>query len=238
MKTIKQLKVKTPSSNYSIYFGNDFINSFPLKKISNSKEIFFIFDSKLPDLSIRKVKSFIRKSKPSKFESFRFIANEKNKSFGGRARQLKKQGFTFDMGPSWYWMPDVFEKYFKDFDKDINQYLNLKRLDPSYRVFFDDEVIDIPANYESLKELLESMEEGSGDKLDKFLKQAEKKYKIGIENLVYKPGLSISEFINKETLSGVLQLDVFQKMHKHIRKYFKDEKIIKLIDGYFVIIFL
>ena len=140
------------------------------------------------------------------------------------------------MGPSWYWMPDVFEKYFKDFDKDINQYLNLKRLDPSYRVFFDDEVIDIPANYESLKELLESMEEGSGDKLDKFLKQAEKKYKIGIENLVYKPGLSISEFINKETLSGVLQLDVFQKMHKHIRKYFKNEKIIKLLE--FPILFL
>ena len=80
------------------------------------------------------------------------------------------------------------------------------------------------------------MEEGSGDKLDKFLKQAEKKYKIGIENLVYKPGLSISEFINKETLSGVLQLDVFQKMHKHIRKYFKNEKIIKLLE--FPILFL
>ena len=161
---------------------------------------------------------------------------EKNSKLGGRARQFSSKGFTFDMGPSWYWMPDVFEKYFKDFDKDINQYLNLKRLDPSYRVFFDDEVIDIPANYESLKELLESMEEGSGDKLDKFLKQAEKKYKIGIENLVYKPGLSISEFINKETLSGVLQLDVFQKMHKHIRKYFKNEKIIKLLE--FPILFL
>ena len=161
---------------------------------------------------------------------------EKNEQPGGKASLLKKDGFQFDMGPSWYWMPDVFEKYFKDFDKDINQYLNLKRLDPSYRVFFDDEVIDIPANYESLKELLESMEEGSGDKLDKFLKQAEKKYKIGIENLVYKPGLSISEFINKETLSGVLQLDVFQKMHKHIRKYFKNEKIIKLLE--FPILFL
>ena len=161
---------------------------------------------------------------------------EKNSKLGGRARKFSFKGFTFDMGPSWYWMPDVFEKYFKDFDKDINQYLNLKRLDPSYRVFFDDEVIDIPANYESLKELLESMEEGSGDKLDKFLKQAEKKYKIGIENLVYKPGLSISEFINKETLSGVLQLDVFQKMHKHIRKYFKNEKIIKLLE--FPILFL
>ena len=161
---------------------------------------------------------------------------EKNSKLGGRARQFSSKGFTFDMGPSWYWMPDVFEKYFKDFDKNINEYLNLKRLDPSYRVFFDDEIIDIPANYESLKELLEGMEEGSGDKLDEFLKQAEKKYKVGIENLVYKPGLSIKEFINKETLSGVLQLDVFQNMHKHIRKYFKNEKIIKLLE--FPILFL
>ena len=161
---------------------------------------------------------------------------EKNSKLGGRARQFSSKGFTFDMGPSWYWMPDVFEKYFKDFDKNINEYLNLKRLDPSYRVFFDDEIIDIPANYESLKELLEEMEEGSGDKLDEFLKQAEKKYKVGIENLVYKPGLSVKEFINKETLSGVLQLDVFQNMHKHIRKYFKNEKIIKLLE--FPILFL
>jgi phytoene desaturase len=161
---------------------------------------------------------------------------EKNSKLGGRARQFSSKGFTFDMGPSWYWMPDVFEKYFKDFDKNINEYLNLKRLDPSYRVFFDDEVIDIPANYKSLKELLEGMEEGSGEKLDQFLKQAEKKYKVGIENLVYKPGLSIKEFINKETLSGVLQLDVFQNMHKHIRKYFKNEKIIKLLE--FPILFL
>ena len=161
---------------------------------------------------------------------------EKNSKLGGRARQFSSKGFTFDMGPSWYWMPDVFEKYFKDFDKNINEYLNLKRLDPSYRVFFDDEIIDIPANYESLKELLEGMEEGSGDKLDEFLKQAEKKYKVGIENLVYKPGLSVKEFINKETLSGVLKLDVFQNMHKHIRKYFKNEKIIKLLE--FPILFL
>ena len=161
---------------------------------------------------------------------------EKNSKLGGRARQFSSRGFTFDMGPSWYWMPDVFEKYFKDFNKNINEYLNLKRLDPSYRVFFEDEIIDIPANYESLKELLEGMEKGSGDKLDDFLKQAEKKYKVGIENLVYKPGLSIKEFINKETLSGVLQLDVFQNMHKHIRKYFKNEKIIKLLE--FPILFL
>tara|TARA_B100001758_G_scaffold135995_1_gene117169 strand:- start:1878 stop:3356 length:1479 start_codon:yes stop_codon:yes gene_type:complete len=161
---------------------------------------------------------------------------EKNSKLGGRARQFSAKGFTFDMGPSWYWMPDVFEKYFKDFGKDINDYIKLKRLDPSYKVFFDDEVIDIPADYNSLKDLLDSMEEGSGDKLDEFLAQAEKKYKVGIENLVYKPGLSLSEFIDKDTISGIFKLDVFKSMYNHIRKYFKNEKIIKLLE--FPVLFL
>ena len=162
---------------------------------------------------------------------------EKNSTHGGRARKFSSKGFTFDMGPSWYWMPDVFEKFFKDFDKNINDYINLKRLDPSYRVYFsNDEKIDIPADYESLKELFESLEEGSGLKLDEFLKQAEEKYKVGINNLVYKPGLSITEFMNYETISGALKLDIFKSMHTHIRKFFKNEKLIKLLE--FPILFL
>ena len=161
---------------------------------------------------------------------------EKNSKLGGRARQFSSKGFTFDMGPSWYWMPDVFEKYFNDFDKNIEDYLKLKRLDPSYKVFFDDGHIDVPANYQELKELFESMEEGSGDNLDLFISQAEKKYKVGIQNLVYKPGLSIKEFIDRDTITGVFQLDIFKSMHSHIRKYFKNEKIIKLLE--FPILFL
>ena len=161
---------------------------------------------------------------------------EKNSKLGGRARQFSSKGFTFDMGPSWYWMPDVFEKYFNDFDKNIKDYLKLKRLDPSYKVFFDDGHIDVPANYQELKDLFESMEEGSGDNLDLFISQAEKKYKVGIQNLVYKPGLSIKEFIDRDTITGVFQLDIFKSMHSHIRKYFKNEKIIKLLE--FPILFL
>ena len=161
---------------------------------------------------------------------------EKNSKLGGRARQFSSKGFTFDMGPSWYWMPDVFEKYFNDFDKNIEDYLKLKRLDPSYRVFFDDEHIDVPANYQELKDLFESMEEGSGENLDLFISQAEKKYKVGIQNLVYKPGLSIKEFIDNDTITGVFKLDIFKSMHSHIRKYFKNEKIIKLLE--FPILFL
>ncbi len=161
---------------------------------------------------------------------------EKNSKLGGRARKFNSKGFTFDMGPSWYWMPDVFEKYFNDFGKKISDYLKLNRLDPSYKVFFKDEVIDIPSDYAALKDLFESIEEGSGEKLDKFLEQAEKKYKVGIQNLVYKPGLSLTEFLDRETFSGIFQLDVFQSMHKHIRKYFNDERLIKLLE--FPILFL
>ena len=132
---------------------------------------------------------------------------------------------------------DVFEKFFSDFGKKIGDYVNLKRLNPSYRVYFpENEKLDIPADYEELKELFEELEEGAGEKLDQFISQAETKYNVGVKNLVYKPSLSVREFINKETISGALKLDIFNSMHKHIRKFFKNEKIIKLLE--FPILFL
>ena len=162
---------------------------------------------------------------------------EKNSKVGGRARKFTAKGYTFDMGPSWYWMPDVFEKFFSDFGKDIGDYVNLKRLNPSYRVYFpENEKLDIPADYEELKELFEELEEGAGEKLDQFISQAETKYNVGVKSLVYKPSLSVKEFINKETITGALKLDIFNSMHKHIRKFFKNEKIIKLLE--FPILFL
>jgi phytoene desaturase len=93
---------------------------------------------------------------------------EKNAIPGGRARQMKAEGFTFDMGPSWYWMPEVFERYFNQFGKKVSDYYILERLDPSYRVYWQEEPMDIPADYEALKELFESIEPGSGASLDKF----------------------------------------------------------------------
>src|SRR5215217_4246074 len=113
---------------------------------------------------------------------------EKGETAGGRARQLKKEGFTFDMGPSWYWMPDVFERYFKQFGKKVSDYYSLKRLDPSYRVYWENGFDDIPADYNALKNLFEKIEKGSAEKLDHYLKEALIKYKIGIRDLVYKPG--------------------------------------------------
>ncbi|MEP0368682.1 MAG: phytoene desaturase family protein [Cyclobacteriaceae bacterium] len=161
---------------------------------------------------------------------------EKNAEPGGRARKFSDSGFTFDMGPSWYWMPDVFEHFFSQFNKKPSDYYELKRLDPSYRVKFKNEFIDLPANMQELESLFESIETGSSSQLRKFLKQAEFKYHVGINDLVYKPSRSLTEFIDPKLLAGVLRMDVFTSMSKHIRKFFKNEKLIQLLE--FPVLFL
>ncbi|MEI9946714.1 MAG: phytoene desaturase family protein [Chitinophagaceae bacterium] len=161
---------------------------------------------------------------------------EKNATPGGRARQLKENGFVFDMGPSFYWMPDVFERYFAQFGKKVTDYYQLHRLDPSYRIYWNDGFTDIPADLDELKFLFESLEPGSAAKLDEYLKGAAYKYNVGMNNLVYKPARSITEFMEWETIKGIFKLDVFTSIKKHIHKYFKHPKIRQLME--FPVLFL
>ena len=162
---------------------------------------------------------------------------EKNSSIGGRARQFSDSGFTFDMGPSWYWMPDVFESYFKRFGKSVSDYYQLKRLDPSYQVVYgQNDGMPIPAEMKELEALFESIEKGAGLQLREFLKQAAYKYEVGINKLVYKPGRSLSEFASLKLLIDVIRMDVFQSMSKHVRKFFRHPKLIQLME--FPVLFL
>lgn len=162
---------------------------------------------------------------------------EKNAQLGGRARQFSSEGFTFDMGPSWYWMPDVFEKFFNDFGHTVSGFYDLKRLSPSYRVFYPaKEIIDIPASLDELYALFERIEPGSTPHLKRFLNEAAFKYEIGITEMVQKPGRSITEFIDLELAKNALKLDVFKPFSKYIRKYFKDPRLLQLLE--FPILFL
>jgi len=161
---------------------------------------------------------------------------EKHNTPGGRARQFKEDGFTFDMGPSWYWMPDVFERYFKCFGKKSSDYYSLKRLDPSYRIFWEDEIMNVPADYGELKKLFEKKEPGSGKRLDKYLEQAAYKYNTGINKLVQKPGQSWREFIDADLIKGIFKLEVFSSIKKHIHKYFKDPALRQMLE--FPVLFL
>ena len=161
---------------------------------------------------------------------------EKNSTPGGRACQLKENGFTFDMGPSFYWMPDVFERYFEQFGKKPADYYSLRRLDPSYRIYWKDGFTDLPADYKSLQNVFESIEPGSAAKLDKYLRGAAYKYDVGIQKMVYKPGLSVTEFLDWEILKGVFKLDVFTSIKKHIYKYFKHPRLRQIME--FPVLFL
>lgn len=162
---------------------------------------------------------------------------EKNDTPGGRARKFEAEGFVFDMGPSWYWMPDVFDNYFGHFGKKPSDYYNLLRLDPSYTVVFgENKFIPIPADLQKFRDLLESMEPGVGPKFDEFMDQAAYKYKVGIQDLVYRPSRSLFEFTSPSLLVDIIRMDVFQSMAKHVRKFFKNEEIIRLME--FPVIFL
>jgi phytoene desaturase len=161
---------------------------------------------------------------------------EKHDLPGGRARKFKAEGFTFDMGPSWYWMPDIFERYFNAFGKKVSDYYALKRLDPSYRVYFEKEGWDIPANYKELQNLLESVEPGAAKALDAFMAEAKFKYDVGVGKLVHNPGLSLTEFLDMDLIQGVFKLDVFQSMKKHVAKFFKHPSIQSLME--FPVLFL
>ena len=164
------------------------------------------------------------------------IVLEKHDQPGGRARHFKTDGFTFDMGPSWYWMPDVFDRYFASFGKKTSDFYQLIRLDPSYTIFWDEGEMDIPADYNALKALFESLEPGAGYQLDAFMNEAAYKYRVGINKLVFKPGQSLLEFLDAELIAGLFKLDVFNDIKAHIGKYFKHPRIRQMME--FPVLFL
>ncbi|MCC4211145.1 phytoene desaturase family protein [Leeuwenhoekiella parthenopeia] len=160
---------------------------------------------------------------------------EKNSSAGGRARQLKREGFTFDMGPSWYWMPDVFERFFQDFGKSASDYYSLEKLGPAYRVYFGPgDYISIPDTLEKIKLIFEQEEPGSGAKLQRFIDEAGKNYDVAIKDLVYRPGVSPLELVTPATIKKIGSF--FSTISKDVRKSFKNPKLVQILE--FPVLFL
>lgn len=144
---------------------------------------------------------------------------------------FSSEGFNFDMGPSWYWMPDVFERFFNHFGSSVSEQYDLKRLDPGYRIYFgQDDITDIPADMGALKALFEEFEPGSGKALDRFMKEAGYKYQKGIQDLVYRPSRSVFEFADPSLLKDLFRLQLFSSMRKHVHGLFKNDKIRKILE--------
>jgi phytoene desaturase len=160
---------------------------------------------------------------------------EKNPQLGGRARSFTEQGFTFDMGPTWYWMPDVFERFFEDFGKKTDDYYSLERLSPGYRVYFgDDNFVDIAAELDKIKATFEKLEPGSAQQLQKFLDKAGKNYEIAIKDLVYKPGISPLELVTMDTVFELKQF--YLTIQDYVRKHFNDTRLQQILE--FPVLFL
>ncbi len=159
---------------------------------------------------------------------------EKNDSVGGRASQFIKNGFTFDMGPSWYWMPDIFDKFFADFNKKTSDYYQLDKLSPAYKIFFSDDIITIGDSMDKICVEFERIEPGSSKELKKFIQEAQINYDIAINKIVLRPGLSPLELISKETILKVDQF--FKTISSQVRKRFKNPKLISTLE--FPVLFL
>jgi phytoene desaturase len=160
---------------------------------------------------------------------------EKNSHFGGRARLLERDGFKFDMGPTFYWMPDVFESFFNDFGKHVSDFYTLQKLNPAYKVYFSkDDFVEIADNLEDISKEFERVEKGSSVKLKEFIDLAKDNYELVMDSLVYKPGLNPMELVNLDTIKklGLFVSTIAQKVSKTVN----DHRLRKILE--FPILFL
>lgn len=162
---------------------------------------------------------------------------EKHDIPGGRARQFTtSNGFTFDMGPSWYWMPDIIESFFNDFDCKSSDFFELVALDPQFEMIFSDMKMAVPESFQEMKALFESLEKGAAEKLDHFMKDAQYKYEVGMKDFVQKPCHSWLEFMSPKIATSALKLDLLTNFRSYVAKNFKNQKLKTLME--FPVIFL
>lgn len=157
---------------------------------------------------------------------------EKNGDPGGRARQLKTaEGYIFDMGPSWYWMPDVYERFFNDFGYTVSDLYKLELLDPAFEIVFGkNDTVTVPGSFSEVCFLFETIEKGAGKRLVQFMEEARFKYEVSMSGMVYKPGLSLLEFADMKLLRQASRLQMFSSLSRHVRKYFSHPKLIALLE--------
>ncbi len=156
---------------------------------------------------------------------------EKNSGPGGRAMVFRDQGYTFDMGPSWYLMPDIFERFFALLDRGVADYYTLVRLDPSYRIYFGrDDFVDVSSGLDENFALFERMEQGAGERLRAYLAQAEYEYNVAVNEFLYREYRTIFDFFNKRTAVEGRKLHVFENLAKYTRRYFENDRLRKVLS--------
>ncbi|WP_336364331.1 phytoene desaturase family protein [Halalkalicoccus salilacus] len=162
---------------------------------------------------------------------------EKNEALGGRASRLEAEGFRFDMGPSWYLMPDVFERFFDDFGRSPDEYYGTERLDPHYRIFFKDgDRVDVSPDIETTKETFEEYEPGAGEALERYLEKSELNYEVGMEHFVYEDRPRFRDWADLDVLRNARGLSLIGSMQDHVEEYFEHPKLQQIMQ--YTLVFL
>ncbi|MEQ9229122.1 MAG: phytoene desaturase family protein, partial [Cyclobacteriaceae bacterium] len=161
---------------------------------------------------------------------------EKNAEVGGRARKFEAEGFMFDMGPSWYWMPDVFERYYNYFGKTASDFYELQKLDPAFRLFFPDQTLDMPGEPDGVYDFFEQLEPGSTEALQSFMKDAAFKYEVGVHDIIYRQPDGLKPFLNWKVMSSAARLQLLKAISKHIASYFDHPYLRQVLE--FPVLFL
>jgi phytoene desaturase len=162
---------------------------------------------------------------------------ERHDRVGGVAGLLEAEGFRFDTGPTWYLMPDVFERFFAQFGRSPDDYYDLERLDPHYRVFWKDgDRADVTADTAQVTSLFESYEAGAGEALEEYLGVAEETYEIGMEQFVYEDRPRLRDFLDPEVALAARGLTFLGSMQEHAADYFDHPKLQQLVQ--YTLVFL
>jgi len=163
---------------------------------------------------------------------------EKNDQLGGRASRLHREGFRFDMGPSWYMMPDVFERFFAHFGREPGDYYDLDHLDPHYRVFFTDgDRVDVTGDRDQLRAVFESYEQGGGAALAEYLDTSERHYETAMPHFVYQDRHRLRDYVDPAVLRAApVGLSLVGSMEDHVAKFVDHPKLRQLLQ--YTLVFL
>ena len=167
-------------------------------------------------------------------DGFKVTLLEKNQQVGGRARLWHTDGYTFDMGPSWYLMPEVFERIFNLVGVNRADYYRITRLNPAYKVFFENpgaaQSIDIPGSRDELAGVFEEFEKDGAQSLEAFLNDAAYKYRVAMSEFLYRDFRSPREFFNRRLMTEGIKLHVFRRLDHYVRQYFQNHRARKILE--------
>ncbi|WP_227133768.1 phytoene desaturase family protein [Halorubellus salinus] len=162
---------------------------------------------------------------------------EQHERVGGHAGVLERDGFRFDTGPSWYLMPDVFERFFAHFDREPGDYYELERLDPQYRVHWKDgDAATIRPDRRQVGEVFESYEDGAAEALDRYLATAERNYDLAMDRVVYEGREGLRDYVDTDLLPLLPRLRLLGNMDDYVERYVQHPKLRQLLE--YTLVFL